>query len=286
MIRGLIILFAFLLCSIAHSQTSLNNLLFQNTNVNNKVLTLDVAPQYDGRYFIVGLVQDNKVVAQTTHFATAGVNSYEITPSRKTTGIFNYIATTLPKEAILAKELTKPGLWEELDILNAKEIITPKVINFVTPKKFMGYNFTLLVFFFTLFSFVILKILGKQSFLTAAFISVLVGTFLIDTTNMIDQLDTYKEIESKYPKLATIASTQEFLQQIKPQLAGETWTFRGSFNDEFQKLFIKYNLADMPNFHEGIKMIPRGTLIITPDAPTADRKLVDKGKEFYLLIQQ
>jgi len=276
------------LFSVSLFSQSNNTLLFQNSEVDNKVLNLNIASNYNDTYFIIALVKDNTVIGQTENYAKAGSHSYDLRVLKGPNSRVDYIATTLPKDAILKKELVIPDFLEEVDILFAKKVFSPRTINFTASKRFLGYNFTLFTVVGVCLICILLYFLFKKSFLKTVLISVLIGTFLIDTTTIMGQWNIYQQTENKYPYLDPVVHTQKFLEQVRPIIQQGSWTFRGKIRDEYQKLFMKYSLAEINFIPLGITKIPKGTYIITEEQPKENQSVIiaKEGQLFFLLQQQ
>lgn len=265
---------------------SLNTILYQDVSTNGKVLNIEISQEYEGTFFVIGLVIDNNIIANTAYIANAGQHSYDIRDLGREIKKVDFVATSLPKKAILKSTLIAPNLWQEIDILFSKNIFSPKSVNFVPLKRFKGNAFTITVFLFLCIAFCVLSFFLKQPFWKAAFISFLLGTIMVDVTNIRDQWEIYRDSERTFPYIAAVAQTQVFIEEIKPKLLGEMWTFHGKFEDEYQKLFIKYSLADIEFVPESLRSIPKGTFIITSKQPDQNQEIITKGKQFFLLKQR
>lgn len=279
-------LFIFFFFPVSLFGQSLNTVLHKNINTNGKVLNLQISQEYEGTFFVIGLVKDNNVIASVGCIANVGRHNYDIRDLGENVKKIDFLVTSLPSKAILKSALITPNLWQEIDILFSKSLFSPKTVNFVTPKRFKGYAFTPTVFLFSCILFCIFYFFFKHPFWKAALISFLLGTIIVDVTTMSDQLDIYRTAERRFPYIDAVAETQIFMEKIKPELEGETWTFRGKFENDYQKLFMRYSLADIEFFPESRKKIPKGTFIITSKEPKKGQKLVTRDGQFFLLIQQ
>ena len=265
---------------------TLENNLFQNVNIKNQVLQLEIAPEYKNADFLIGFVKNGKVIANTEFTSTQN----DIVDLRQLDlpDNIDFIATTLPEEAILGKEIVKPSFGQELTILFSKNFITLRSINLVNPKTLFGYRYTLVVLLFTLFGFLILRFGLKQSWLKAALISSIVGFIGVDLTTMNDHWNSVQDVEKKYPTtMPVFTSTNEFIEKAKPIIGQSKCIIIDNMPDSFQPLIMKYQLADIDyKLRKKSKKLPPGTFIITSQAPKSNQKMMLSIQGINLLQKQ
>lgn len=151
----------------------------------------------------------------------------------------------------------------------------------------MGKDFILTALLFTIIIFLSFKFLSKKTLVIAAFISMLLGSIFFDLTNtMVAHYDIYQETEQKYPYVDAIAGTQKFIEKARPYIENGRWTFQGKVQDEYQKLYMKYKLADIQYIPERSKRIPTDTYIISFQQPKANQEVLVEEGPYYLIKQK
>ena len=263
---------------------TLQTALFQNVNIKGKVIQLELAPAYADAYFSIGLVKGTEVISNTG-FVIAGSKFYDIRQLDAPQQI-DVIATTLPEAAILSKRLIEPSIGQEFAILFSRNVMSPRTVNFVNNKTFLGYRFTLILLCLVLLGFLVLRFGLKKSYWKAALMSSLVGFVLTDLISINDHIDTVQQVEKNHPYLNEIAPMQRFVERAKPKMEGGTLNFVKHLPDPFQELFLRYNLADIRNYKrrkQDKKQLPKGMFVITTKAANHKQKLIEAGKGFYLL---
>ena len=261
--------------------------LFSDVRANGEVLVLDIKDQYESNYFIIGLVKNNQLIAQTEQYVRSGEHVYELRHLKEYTGKIDFIATSLPKQAFNSMALGKPTIRQEIDIVLAKSRFTPRAVNFVTPQKtFMGKDFILTVLIFTIIIFLGFRFMSKKKLVLAVFSSMLLGSIFFDlTTTMVAHYNIYQNTEQKYPYIDAIADTQKFIEKARPYIENGRWTFQGEIQDEYQKIYMQYCLAGIQYFPEGTKRIPKNMYIISFQQPKANQEILVIHEPYYLLKQ-
>jgi hypothetical protein len=260
--------------------------LFQNVNIEGKILQLEIAPRYKNSVFIIGLGRNKEIIANTEYTLTKN-NLVDLRQFDVPADI-DLIATTLPEDAILKKSLIEPSIAQELSMLFSSSSITGRTINLTSLKTFLGYRYTLIVLLLVFVAFLSLRFGLKQSWLKAALVSSLVGFGLIDLTSMNDHLSCVQDIEKKHPKIMPIIdSATDFIEKAKPIIKDGKCIIKENMPNFFQPLIMKYQFAEIDfKFKKKAKKLPKGTFIITTEPPKANQKLILSEQRINLLQKQ
>jgi len=283
--RKSILLFLIILIGKFLYGQELQTTLFQNVNIKGKVLQLEVTPEYEDAYFVIGLGKNRQIVANT-NLSIAGNKIYDICQLNAPVNL-DVIATNLPESAILKKALIKPSIGQEFAILFSKNAISLRSVNLVFAKNFFGHRYTLVVLFLVFCCFLLLRFGLKKSYLNAALVSTIIGFVLSDLTSISDQLDGFQLVEKNYPYLTEVAASQQFIGKAKPKMENGAFIFQNGLPDEYQKLFMKYHFADVKYFHKKRgESLAKDVFLIPPKSPNVNRKLIESGNGFSLQQKQ
>lgn len=276
----------FLLVGYSLFSQKLKTNLFQNANIKGKVLELKIAPEYKNAEFIVGLGKNQKIIANT-EFTSTENNIVDLRQFDVPNHI-DFIATTLPTEAIIRKRLIKPTTSQELAILFSKYKITLRAVNLITPKTLLGYRYTLVVLLLVFGCFLGLHFGMKQPYIKAALVSSLIGFVLIDLTTMNDHLTSIQDAEKKYPKIVPVIDvTADFVEEASPIIAGNRVVTMENLPNFYQPILMKYHLAEEKHsLKKKAKKLPKGTFIITSKQPNKKQKLILSINGINLLRKQ
>ena len=266
-------------CSLISQQAS--NVLFSNFDANNQLVKLDISPNQEGAYFILGVVKNNQVIGSSYFFARQGAHHYDLRSLPEWSGKIDYLVSTLPESAIVKKTLVNSSLIAEGDIFLASEKISPKLVNFISPRIFGGWPFAYILLLVIIISTLLLIFVLKKKVVIAAFIGILIATMLMDARQLVDHFAIKRNIERNSYYIAPIDFAEKFILKARP-LITDTWTFEGKFTDEYYKIYFQYALADLQyiwnlkNFE-----LPSGTFIITQN-PAQDQEIILQEDGFYL----
>jgi len=227
MFKRYIPLFIFIVLAVVTTiGQNLTNVLFQNFDANNQILELDL----DIRY---GKMPKAKAIYLT---ALDGKHYYDVRQIDGWDGRIDYLATSIPKEFIKSSRLKKSSIGAELDILmNNTEMFSPKIVNFISPRSFGGYPFTIVLVLLSCLLGIAIKFLFKQSLFKAFFIAILFSVVLMDGRSMLDHWSIYTDTEKKYPYVNPISIVQDFVRDVRPIIQSGAWTFQGGMGDEYYK---------------------------------------------------
>lgn len=275
-----------MLCYSTSFSNSLDIVLSQDFESNGKVLRLNVHPMFEGTPFVIGIVKGNTLAGYAHYVAQKGQNVYDLRRIPAYQGHIEYLVTNLPSEAFSSVGLRPAGIGDEFDMLLYKDAFTPRIINLAPSRYFMGIPLGVLGLVLTGGLFLVAKLLSKKATIILATAACLIGVTAYDLLTIKGQMDVYQNVETKYPYLLPIATTQQFLQEAAPHIKQGSWTFQGRFPDEYHKLYMKYYLADFPFIGKSMEKIPIGTYIITPEPANTQQKNLVMGTPFNLIQQQ
>ena len=275
------ILFFFCFISVVLQGQEANNILFSNIEPEEKILSLTLSNQYEGTYFVVGIVKNNQVIGSSAFFARTGQHHYDLRSLSAWKGKIDYLASTLPKEAIQQKALVNSSFGAEWDLFMVEEKFTPKLINFIHPKTFAGRPLNQLLILVALISTFFLFLVLKKRLIISIFIGVLIATLLMDMRQIVDHFAIQKAIKKSNPYIAPIGIPKRFIEKARPLINGP-WTFEGKLSDEYYKLYFQYALADF-QYTWNLKQfeLPAGTFIITQN-PKQNQEVILRESGFYL----
>jgi len=282
MFKRYIPLFIFVLLAVVTTiGQNITNVLFQNFDANNQILELDLDIRYGKMPATFGVAKKGKAKAI---YLTAldGKHYYDVRQIDGWDGRIDYLATSIPKEFIKSSRLKKSSIGAELDILmNNTEMFSPKIVNFISPRSFGGYPFTIVLVLLSCLLGIAIKFLFKQSLFKAFFIAILFSVVLMDGRSMLDHWSIYTDTEKKYPYVNPISIVQDFVRDVRPIIQSGAWTFQGGMGDEYYKLYMRYALADIP-FKARKKKNGQNIFIITRK-PKGNQKILLKNGAFFLV---
>ncbi|MBX2876535.1 MAG: hypothetical protein KTR30_30725 [Saprospiraceae bacterium] len=278
----LILLIIMLSAAQAMAQ-ELNNVLKQNFQANGQVLVINIRPEFKGTYFVVAVVKANQVVANHVYQARPGQQEVDLRLMKEFRGQVDFLVTNLPAAAISQAMVRKPSLQEEFSLFFAPKSFSPGTVNFSEVKLFMGIPLYLWALFIGIGSMLSLRFLAKRNWNTALLAGFLIGSIFFDFSSISSQVSIVKDVERNYPYIQAVAGTQQFLEKVKPHLQNESWAIRGSFPDEYQKLFLRYQLAENPYRSYDEAKRPYPDFLITNNANALDAQVIEQGAVFQLL---
>lgn len=273
----------FLLPTTPTLAEELNNILKQNFQARGQILHLTVRPEFKGARFVVGLVKANELVAHQAYQVRDIKQSFDLRLMGKFRGQVDFLVTNLPEAAVVNAFLREPSFMEELGLFFSPKDFSPGTVNFAEVKLFMGIPWYLWALSVCLLSILFLRFWVKRSWIIALVTGFLIGVVFFDLSQISAQVSIVKSVEKNYPYIQPVAGTQQFLEKVKPHLQKQSWAIRGDFPDEYQKLFLRYQLADQAYepFMESEENYPN--FLITDHSNGLNAQLIEQGSIFQLL---
>lgn len=257
-------------------------ILFNDIETEGRVLELTVPSNYEGTYAILGVVKDQQVYT-LDFYVRSGKHYYDLRQLKEWSGKVDFLAITLPKEAIIGRKLVKPSLAVEWDIFLDLGFFSPKIINFIRPIILMGYSFTTVLFFLMVISILIMKFLFKKEWWFAAVVGVLISFILMDLRSQADHHRIIQNLEKQYPALDPITEVKRFVTKARPFIVKDgVWSFQGKLADEYYKLFVQYGFVDI-TYKANIRKVAMEKLYLVTQEPTSKQEIIMEESGFYLV---
>ncbi|NRB50082.1 MAG: hypothetical protein HRU41_20565 [Saprospiraceae bacterium] len=273
----------FLLSTTPTLAEELNHILKQNFQARGQILHLTIRPEFKGARFVVGVVKANELVAHQAYQVRDIKQNFDLRLMGKFHGQVDFLVTNLPEAAVVNAFLRKPSFMEEFGLFFSPKDFSPGTVNFAEVKLFMGIPWYLWALSVSLLSILFLRFWMKRSWTIALSAGFLVGSIFFDVSQISAQVSIVNNVEKDYPYIQVVAGTQQFLEKVKPHLEEESWAIRGNFPDEYQKLFLRYQLADQvyQPLIESEEKYPN--FLITDHSNGLNAQLIEQGPIFQLL---
>ena len=219
-----------------------SNTLATNFQADGKVIELTLPENFEGVRFIMLFVKNGESYGKY-FFCRAGKHYYDFRDHSEWNGKIETLVTSLPEH--ISGQLVNTSLSNEIDIFLTPVTFSTTTINFAWLKTFFGIRWSILLFFFAVFTGVLTLFFAKVKPIIAAIVGVMLAFVIMDFRGIYDRIHVIQNIEKTQPYVAPLQTVQKFSKKARSVIGNSLWAIR-KVDYEIHALYIKSQLADLP----------------------------------------